>query len=188
MHLTLFTAYKFLMGVLAGAGLLYLLYAQRYVVPYRRFLYFLVTGLLVFAVGGPLADIFAPGWAHIVHGVSAVFVIFGLYNPVHNDLRRDEWAQLLLHDPILARNPAEWMRPIDDQILQLFHSSHLVLTPSIIAYNIDYSAKEVNRRLSTLAEHGLVAKVERGKYQLTDTGERYLRGELVDEAPAGDGV
>lgn len=185
MHLTLFTAYKFVMGVLAGAGLVYLLYSQRNVIPYRRFLYLLVTGLLVFAVAGPLADIFAPRWAHIVHGVSAVFIIFGLYNPVHNDLRRDEWARLLLEDPILARNPAEWMRPIDDQILQLFHSADLVLTPSIIAYNIDYSAKEVNRRLSTLADHGLVGKVERGKYQLTETGERYLRGELVDEEPDG---
>jgi Mn-dependent DtxR family transcriptional regulator len=53
----------------------------------------------------------------------------------------------------------------------------LVLTPAIIAYNIDYSRGEVNRRLAELETHGLAEKVERGKYRLTDQGEQYIEGQ-----------
>lgn len=185
-HINPFTIYNLVMGLLAGIGLLYLLYVHRYLVPYRRFLAFLLLGLLVFSVGDPITDIVAPEWGHLIHSISAVFVIYGLYDPVQNDLRRDEWTTILLEEPAIARNPAEWMRPIDDAILNLFHSAELVLTPSIIAYNIGYNAKEVNRRLTMLSDHGMVKKVERGKYQLTERGERYLQGELVDETETAE--
>ena len=59
------------------------------------------------------------------------------------------------------RQPADWMVPMDDEILELFHSAHLVLTPSIIAYNIDHSREEVNRRLSALEDKDLIERVER---------------------------
>jgi DNA-binding IclR family transcriptional regulator len=65
---------------------------------------------------------------------------------------------------------------MDDRVLELFHTSDLVLTPAIIAYNIDYSRGEVNRRLAELETHGFVEKVERGKYRLTEQGEQYLQG------------
>jgi predicted transcriptional regulator len=68
------------------------------------------------------------------------------------------------------------MTPMDDDILELFHSSHLVLTPSIIAYNTGYSREEVNRRLRELTENGLMKRVERGKYRITTIGENYLTG------------
>jgi biotin operon repressor len=171
-----FVVYDLFVGVFAAAGLVYLFYIQRYVIEYQDFLYFLLAGFLVFSIGGPLAELFIPNWSHAVHGVAALFVILALYNPVHNDLRKDEWAKLVLQDPAWIRHPAEWMTPMDDRVLELFHTSDLVLTPAIIAYNIDYSRGEVNRRLAELETHGFVEKVERGKYRLTEQGEQYLQG------------
>jgi len=114
-------------------------------------------------------------------------VILGLYDPVHNDLRKDEWARLLLQEPSELRHPGEWMVPMDDEILELFHSAHLVLTPAIIAYNIDRSREEVNRRLSELETRQLVERVERGKYRITQLGERYLQGTLAGDRPTPSG-
>lgn len=175
--------YNLVLGLLSGIGLVYLAYSQRFSVGYRRFFHLLIAGLLVFAVGGPLADLFAPDVSHAIHGVAALFVILGLYDPVHNDLRKDEWARLLVREPSALRHPGEWMVPMDDEILELFHSAHLVLTPAIIAYNIDRSREEVNRRLTELRSHGLVERVERGKYRITQLGEDYLQGELATEGP-----
>lgn len=172
-----FVLYNLLMGILATVGLVYLLYIQYYVVKFGSFLYSLLGGFLVFSIGGPLADVFFPEWTHVVHGLAALLVVFALYNPVHNDLRKDEWARLVLQDPGWIRHPAEWMTPMDDQILELFHTAELVITPSIIAYNTGYSRGEVNRRLTELQEHGLVEKVERGKYRMTNKGEQYLEGQ-----------
>lgn len=174
-----FELYNLAVGLLSGIGLVYLAYSQRFVIGYRRFIYLLIIGFLVFSIGGPLVDIFAPALAHAVHGIAALFVILGLYDPVHNDLRKDEWARLIVRDPRELRHPGEWMVPMDDEILELFHSAHLVLTPAIIAYNIDRSREEVNRRLSQLQEEQLVERVERGKYRITALGEEYLRGELA---------
>lgn len=171
-----FVLYDLLIGVIAAVGLVYLFYIQRYVVEFHQFLYYLLAGFLVFSIGGPLADLFVPAWSHAVHGLSALFVVLALYNPVHNDLRKDEWARLVLQDPAWIRHTAEWMTPMDDRIIELFHSSELVLTPAIIAYNIDYSRGEINRRLSELEGHDFVEKVERGKYRLTERGEQYLEG------------
>lgn len=171
-----FALYNLVAGVLAALGLVYLLYVQRYVVQFDYFLYFLLAGFLLFSIGGPLADVFLSEWTHVVHGFAALLVVFALYSPVHNDLRDDEWARLVFRDPGWIRRPAEWMTPMDDQILELFHSSELVLTPAIIAYNIDYSRGEVNRHLVELQNHGLVEKVERGKYRMTRKGDRYLEG------------
>lgn len=175
--------YNLALGVLSGVGLIYLAYTQRFIVVYRRFIYLLIAGLLLFAVGGPLMELVAPDFSHLVHGVSALFVVLGLYDPVHNDLRKDEWARLLVREPSELRHPGEWMVPLDDEILELFHSVHLVLTPAIIAYNLDRSREEVNRRLSELVDRDLVNRVERGKYHITTLGEEYLRGELDPERP-----
>jgi len=172
-----FETFDLAIGAVSGIGLVYLAYIQRSV-GYRRFFYFIVAGILLFAVGGPLVDLVKPHWLHAVHGVAALFVILGLYDPVHNDLRKNEWAQLMLQEPSEMRHPAAWMTPMDDEILELFHSATLVLTPAIIAYNIDRSREEVNRRLSSLGEYGLVERVERGKYRIAPRGEKYLQGEL----------
>lgn len=174
-----FQLYNLLVGGLSAVGFLYLLTHERSFGSYRRFVYILVLGILIFALGGPLVDILAPAWSHAVHVVSAVFVIYGLYNPIRNDLRRDEWANLILTDPRLIRPSPEWMAPMDDVILELFHTTDLVLTPSIIAYNTGYSREEVNRRLGDLTDRGLMERVDRGKYRITELGRQYLSGETV---------
>lgn len=76
------------------------------------------------------------------------------------------------------RKPAEWMTPLDDRILEALNAG-LVLSPSIIAYNIEKSREAVSRRLSELADRDLVNRIERGKYEITDRGRAYLEGELT---------
>lgn len=174
-------AYDLALGMFAGVGMVYLLYLERFV-RHRRSLLLTVLGLFTFAVGGSLFEVVLPAYVHLIHSFAALLVVLGLYDPVHNDLRTDEWAELLLRDPSRMRLPADWMSPMDDDILELFHSAELVLTPSIIAYNIDYSREEVNRRLSVLEQHGVVERVERGKYRIATIGEEYLAG----RAPADD--
>ncbi|WP_336134690.1 hypothetical protein [Natronomonas amylolytica] len=171
-----FQWYNLLVGSLSMVGFTYLLVRNRSIGSYYRFVQVLFLGLLVFAIGGPLADLVAPAWSHAIHTLAALLVIYGLYNPIRNDLRREAWANLILEDPSQVRQPAEWMAPMDDDILELFHSSRLVLTPSIIAYNTGYSREEVNRRLGELTENGLMERVERGKYRITTIGENYLTG------------
>lgn len=77
------------------------------------------------------------------------------------------------------REPASWMQlPIDDRILEALESSQMILSPAVIAINIEKSRDEVNRRLSVLVEHGLITRVQRGYYEITESGERYLAGEI----------
>lgn len=63
----------------------------------------------------------------------------------------------------------DWLTGMDEEILDVL-STGLTLTPSVIAENIDRSQKGVGNRLSALQAGGLVEKVERGKYRLTDEG------------------
>lgn len=178
--------YDLAVGVVTLVGLGYLLYSQRYVLGYRRFLYPVVAGTLVFSVAGPVVDAYFPTLLHLFHGLAALLVAIGLYTLVHDDLHANEWTELLLRDPRELRHPSDWMVPMDEEILELFHSTELVLTPSIIAHNIDYSREEVNRRLSELAAHDFVTRVDRGKYRITEFGERYLRGVDESDSPVID--
>jgi len=76
------------------------------------------------------------------------------------------------------RDPADWMQlPSDDRILETLGSSDLILTPAIIAKNIDVSREHVARRMSELEKHGLIEREERGHYQITESGEHYLTGD-----------
>lgn len=185
-ELTPFGIYNLFVGVLSAIGVGYLIAGQHDTFE-RRFIFFLGAGFLLFAIGGPLVDLFASDWVHVVHGIAALSVVFGLYDPVHNDLRTDAWVDLLFSDPSSVRHKQEWMRPVDEHILELFHSAHLVFSPAIVAYNIDYSTKEVNRRLTALDEHALLEKVDRGKYRLTELGESYMEGSLGEgEADSPD--
>lgn len=175
---TPFVGYDLVIGTVVAVELLYFLSLETSVTAYRRFVLVTVAGLVLAVVGGPAAELVAPSLVHWVHGTAALLVVLGLYDPVSNDLRSAEWAEVLLTEPARIRRPADWMTPMDDEILNVFHGAELILTPSVIAVNTGYSRKEVNRRLIELAEHGLVDKIERGKYQLTRRGERYLRGQL----------
>lgn len=141
-----------------------------------------MAGLLVYAIGGPLSEVFFPKTMHWVHGFAALFAVAGLYSPVHDDLRHEPWTELLFADARTARRPGEWMVPMDDAILDVLHSSGLILTPAVISYNTGHSRAQVNRRLRTLESNRLVERVERGKYRLSPQGERYMEGAPVDAA------
>lgn len=175
-----FAVYNIVMGVFAGAGLLYLLYLERVVVRYRTFLLIVTAGLVTFSVIGPAVELLAPDWVHLVHGLAALLVIVGLYEPVHHNIRTRGAVTMLVTDPRSMRLPPNWMSPMDDDILELFHSVDLVLSPAIIAYNLDYSREAVNRHLSELEDHDIVERIERGKYRITRRGERYLQGRFEE--------
>ncbi|WP_225335319.1 winged-helix domain-containing protein [Halomicrobium urmianum] len=173
-----FAAYNLAVGLLTGLGIASVL-VRPTVVDYDRFLLLTVAGLVLFLIGGPVTELAAPSLVHWVHGLAALMVVLGLYDPLENDLRRDAWADVLLEEPVQVRQRAAWMTPMDDDVLRLFHSKDLVLTPAIIAYNIDYSREEVNRRLAELEDHGFVERVERGKYRITDLGTQYVEGAVA---------
>lgn len=174
--ISLFTAYNLVIGLITGVGIIYFLLFKETVIEYRWFLFITTAGLVLFLVGGPVVELVFPEFVHWVHGVAALLVIPGLYDPLQNDSRSDLWMEILLKDPAQVRQPSEWMLPIDDAILSLFHATDLILTPSIVAYNIDYSRDEVNRRLTELEQRGFAEKVERGKYRLTVLGKQYIEG------------
>lgn len=67
--------------------------------------------------------------------------------------------------------------PTDERILEVLRYE-LVLSPTIIAENIDKSREEVSRRLKELTGAGFVDRVSRGRYRITEDGEAYLAGEL----------
>lgn len=169
--------YNLTIGGTAAIGIGYLVYRQHVAGVFDRFLTYLLAGFFLFGVGGPIACVMVPQWAHVMHGTAALFAVFALYSPVHNDLRRGDWATLIFSEPRAMRDQPEWMTPMDDDILELFESTSIVLTPTIIAETIDYSRSEINRHLSKLVDHGYLDRIERGKYQLTETGEEYLRGQ-----------
>ncbi|WP_265109096.1 ArsR family transcriptional regulator [Halosolutus halophilus] len=175
--LTPFAWYNLAIGIVVSLELLYFLSLEASTTAYRRFVLVTVAGLVLAVIGGPVAELVAPSLVHWIHGIAALLVVLGLYDPVANDVRTTAWNRALLSEPSRIRRPAEWMTPMDDEILGAFHGTDLVLAPSIVAFNTGFSRKEVNRRLIELETHGLVEKVERGKYRLTRRGERYLRGQ-----------
>jgi len=85
------------------------------------------------------------------------------------------------------RKPGDWMQmPIDERILEALDSSGMILSPAVIAKNIDKTRSEVNRRLSVLVDHAFVTRVERGYYEIAERGHAYLAGEF-DAAVLDDG-
>ncbi|GAB7019638.1 transcriptional regulator [Halostagnicola bangensis] len=77
------------------------------------------------------------------------------------------------------RKPGNWMQlPTDERILEVLHSSDLILSPAVIGKNIDKSREQVNRRLSVLVEYGLVVRIKSGYYEIDADGMQYLEGNL----------
>jgi DNA-binding transcriptional regulator GbsR (MarR family) len=63
----------------------------------------------------------------------------------------------------------EWATDLDKEIVEILNSE-LIMTPAVIAENIDRSRGAVSRRLGTLEAGGLVEKHGRGKYKITSEG------------------
>lgn len=87
-----------------------------------------------------------------------------------------------LHEERRAMRPrVSWMNQTDDYILELLDESDLILSPSIIAVNLDYTRNWVSKRLAKLRDSGLVERVNEGYYQITENGRDYLAGDLDAE-------
>lgn len=135
-----------------------------------------VAGVTAFVGGGLLAELFAPVLVHWAHGFGALLVVVGFYSLATTDPSLEGRLDAAIRETGSTRPREDWMRPIDDRILETYAASGLVLTPAVVAYNIGHSREEVNRRLSELERRSFVERVERGKYRLADRGRVYLSG------------
>jgi len=70
------------------------------------------------------------------------------------------------------------MNQTDDYILELLEESNLILSPSIIAVNLDYTRNWISKRLGKLEGADLVEKVGEGQYRISEKGRAYLAGDL----------
>jgi predicted transcriptional regulator len=70
------------------------------------------------------------------------------------------------------------MNQTDDRILLLLEESGLMLSPAVLAANLDYTRGWVSKRLRKLLEAGLVEKSQSSYYEITERGEQYLAGEI----------
>jgi hypothetical protein len=75
------------------------------------------------------------------------------------------------------RQDAEWMAPSDDRILELIRE-HGNLTPKAIEHFGGPSRQYASERCSILAEYGLLTRVYRGLYGITEDGGDYLDEQL----------
>jgi len=79
----------------------------------------------------------------------------------------------------------EWMNQTDDRILELLDESGLILSPAVIAVNLEYNRSWISRRISKLVDVGLVESINEGYYRITDFGREYLVGDIdADELEA----
>lgn len=76
------------------------------------------------------------------------------------------------------RPRVSWMNQTDDRILLLLEESGLMLSPAVLAANLDYTRGWVSKRLRKLLEAGLVEKSQSSYYEITERGEQYLAGEI----------
>ena len=74
----------------------------------------------------------------------------------------------------------------DDRILETLAESEMILSPSVIAINTEYTRNYVNKRMAVLLENGLIIKVQDGYYEITEQGRAYLTGDLNAEELEGD--
>ena len=75
------------------------------------------------------------------------------------------------------RKRADWMRPVDDIILELLEEEGQY-PPKIIAEKIDRHPKYVGTRCRELRDRGFLKNLGRGLYQITEQGAMYLEGEF----------
>jgi hypothetical protein len=75
------------------------------------------------------------------------------------------------------RQQADWMVPSDDRILELIRQ-HGNLTPKAIEHFGGPVRQHASTRCRKLANYGLLTKIYRGLYGITDAGEAYLDEKL----------
>lgn len=77
----------------------------------------------------------------------------------------------------MVRGRADWMKPVDDEILETIRDEGNLTAQALEDFDVtvaDYAGK----RCKTLAAYGLLEKISRGLYRITDEGHAYLDEEL----------
>ena len=77
----------------------------------------------------------------------------------------------------VVRQPAEWMQPVDDRILEIFRE-YGNLTPAAVEKFGGPSSSHSSRRCKRLADYGLLERIVTGLYTITEDGEAYLDEDL----------
>lgn len=87
--------------------------------------------------------------------------------------------RILEHPPSsqMRRQRADWMNPVDDEIMELLDESGAG-TPQSLANELTKNNDYIGVRCRELASKGLLERPSRGLYVLTDEGKQYLAGEL----------
>lgn len=73
------------------------------------------------------------------------------------------------------------MNQTDDRILELLEESELILSPAVVAINLEYSRSWVSERMGKLVSANLVEAVNNGYYRIADYGRAYLQGDISAE-------
>jgi len=81
------------------------------------------------------------------------------------------------HDGGVVRQRADWMRPIDERILETMRDEGNMTPRALDDFGVT-SQGHANDRLAALAEYGLVERISHGLYRLTDEGKAFLDEEL----------
>jgi len=74
-----------------------------------------------------------------------------------------------------------WMSPIDYEILLFFESHDILVSPKVLGANIDYDRQYTSKRCRKLTEEGILTQNEEGLYGLSQTGRKFLAGEVDAE-------
>ena len=80
-------------------------------------------------------------------------------------------------------DPPDWITNLDREILALLGNTGVIMTPAVIAKNIDRSRTSVSRRLSTLEAGNMIEKVDRGNYRISDEGHARMIEKVPAEGP-----
>ena len=156
--------YTHVLGAIEAGGFVYLFYQYRDDFERNPVLVFPVFGLLLFVVIETVMDELSAPLVHAGHAVSAASVAVGLSYLLVKAARNGASP-----GPYLLGVRPNWMTEMDDRILSFLDASGTILTPAVVAYNLEYSRESVNRHLRKLERRGLVERVDRGKYRI---GER----------------
>lgn len=117
---------------------------------------------------------------HLLHAIAATSMALGLASFVIGWSRSGPATNPVPRD---GDRPAD-LTEMDDDILALLDRADAVMTPALVSYNLDYSRESVNRHLRRLESHGLVDRVDRGKYRLSSSGQGHPYWPVPTTSPA----
>lgn len=74
-----------------------------------------------------------------------------------------------------------WFSPIDYEILSFFQTHDILVSPKVLSENIEYDRQYTSKRCRELEKANILCKKNSGLYRLSDTGKRFLSGDLSAE-------